>query len=211
MIRRWISGMRFAATISRGMRSLRGFAREKRGVAAIEFAFIAPLMLAFYFLTMEFSQGIETSKKVGRVASLVGDLVTQSPTASPGELDAIMMIGEAVLQPYNRSRPTITVTAIQVSDDGENKITVAWSRRYANGSHSRPYSPGSAATLPQDLISPGAFFIRADAELPYAPVLTWSDSAKTSLGLMGAFDEIDMGERYYMRPRVSRKIPCDTC
>ncbi|WP_342214186.1 TadE/TadG family type IV pilus assembly protein [Aminobacter anthyllidis] len=53
---------------------------DKRGVAAIEFAIIAPLLLSLYFVTMEVSQGIETNKKVSRVGSMVADLVTQQQT-----------------------------------------------------------------------------------------------------------------------------------
>ena len=50
---------------------------DRRGVAAVEFALIAPLLLSMYFVTMEVSQGIEANKKVGRVGSIVADLVTQ--------------------------------------------------------------------------------------------------------------------------------------
>ena len=94
-----------------GLRRLIG---DERGVAAIEFAFIAPVLLSLYFVTMEVSQAIEVNKKVGRVASMVADLVTQQTEIRPTELDAILKIGESILQPYNRSKPTITVTAIRM-------------------------------------------------------------------------------------------------
>ena len=54
-----------------------GLFSDKRGVAALEFALIAPLLLSMYFVTMEVAQGIEANKKVGRVGSMVADLVTQ--------------------------------------------------------------------------------------------------------------------------------------
>ena len=52
-------------------------AADRRGVAAIEFALVAPLLLCMYFVTMEVSQAIETNKKVSRIGSMVADLVTQ--------------------------------------------------------------------------------------------------------------------------------------
>ncbi|WP_163270636.1 TadE/TadG family type IV pilus assembly protein [Chelativorans alearense] len=191
--------------------AVRRFLAEKGGVAAVEFAFIAPLMFAFYFLTMEFSQGIDTNKKVGRAAILVGDLVAQSPVMTGDELDAIMKIGEAVLQPYNRSKPEITITAIAITDEDTPRALVAWSRRFADGVSSRAEKPGSRIDVPKELMSRDSFLIRAEADLTYSPVITWSDTGKKALGLMAAFDKLEMGEGYYLRPRVTRKIPCADC
>ena len=84
--------------------------RDQRGVAALEFALMAPLLLSMYFVTMEVAQAIETNKKVGRVSSMVADLVTQQQTITKSELEAIMSIGESTLQPYDRSKPTIIIT-----------------------------------------------------------------------------------------------------
>ena len=92
-----------------------GFCSNRRGVAAVEFALIVPILLVMYFMTMEASQAIETSKKVSRIGSMVADLVTQQPTIVKADLDAIMKIGTSTIQPYNRSTPNITITAIQVT------------------------------------------------------------------------------------------------
>ena len=59
-------------------------AADRRGVAAIEFALVVPLLLCMYFVTMEVSQAIETNKKVSRVGSMVADLVTQQQTTTQG-------------------------------------------------------------------------------------------------------------------------------
>ena len=68
-------------------------ASDRRGVAAIEFALVTPLLLCMYFVTMEVSQAIETNKKVSRVGSMVADLVTQQQQITKSELNAIMEIG----------------------------------------------------------------------------------------------------------------------
>ena len=72
-------------------------AADRRGVAAIEFALVAPLLLCMYFVTMEVSQAIETNKKVSRIGSMVADLVTQQQTTTKSEVDAIMQIGQSLL------------------------------------------------------------------------------------------------------------------
>jgi Flp pilus assembly protein TadG len=192
-------------------RKLRNLARDRRGVAAVEFAFIAPVLLSLYFVTMEVSQGIETNKKVGRVASMVADLITQQQSVDPSTIDAIMKIGGAILHPYNRSQPTIEITAIQMSDDNNPQAEVVWSRRLHNGTTEKAAEPGTPVTVPANLRTPNSFLIRVSGQLDYRPVITWTADKKANLGLAAAFDSISMNETYYLRPRMSPVIPCDTC
>ena len=104
------------------------------------------LLLSLYFVSMEVSQAIEVNKKVGRVGSMVADLITQQQATSKSEVDAILKIGESILQPYNRTKGKIVVTAIQVTDEDSPKVKVAWSRQLVNGST----SPGLAAGTTDD-------------------------------------------------------------
>jgi Flp pilus assembly protein TadG len=188
--------------------------RDRSGVAALEFALIVPLLLCLYFVTMEVAQAIETNKKVGRVGSMVADLVAQMQDIPRSELEAIMRIGEATLQPYNRSKPTLTVTAIEVTDETTPKVQVVWSRNLIDGTFSAGPAKGTAVTdLPAALKVKGSFLIRAESSLAYEPVITWAASASTKekLGLAAAFDSISMKETYYLRPRRSNTIPCSDC
>jgi Flp pilus assembly protein TadG len=187
------------------------FCRDRRGVAAVEFAFIVPVLLIMYFMTMEASQAIETSKKVSRVGSMVADLVTQRQTVEAAELDAIMQIGNSTLQPYNRSVPEITITAIEVTNETTPKVLVVWSRKMAGGAFSAGAAKNSVTTVPPALKIKGTFLIRVEGNLAYKPIITWSADSEKRLGLTSAFDTISMGETYYLRPRRSPTIPCGTC
>ena len=51
--------------------TVEGFARDARGVAAVEFAFIAPIMILLFVGTIELSAGISTDRKISRVASAI--------------------------------------------------------------------------------------------------------------------------------------------
>ncbi len=190
---------------------LRRLIGDRRGVAAVEFAFIAPVLLSLYFVTMEVAQGIETNKKVGRVGSMVADLVTQQQEVSPATLDAIMQIGESILQPYNRTRPTIEVTAIYLTDEATPKAQVVWSRRLANGNTSVGAPRNSLTTVPTQLRIRNTFLVRVSSQLDYRPVITWTADQKANLGLAAAFDRIAMNETYFLRPRMSARIDCTTC
>jgi Flp pilus assembly protein TadG len=185
---------------------------DRRGVAALEFALIAPLLLCLYFVTMEAAQGIEVNKKVGRIGSMVADLVTQQQTMSQAELNGIMRIGEATLQPYNRSQPDITVTAIEVTDEVTPRVRVVWSRKVVDGTpEAGPAKESPVTDLPPALQVRGSFLVRVESKLDYEPVITWAASAKTSIGLAAPFNGITMKETYYLRPRMSTTIPCDNC
>lgn len=193
-------------------RRLRALASDRRGVAAVEFAFIAPVLLSLYFVTMEVSQAIETNKKVSRVGSMVADLVTQQPSEVPrDELEAIMKIGGAILQPYNRSQPTITITAIYLTDENNPKAEVRWSRKMTGTSFGQGPAKKSITSVPDTLKIRDTFLIRVTSELDYRPVITWAAENKASLGLAAAFDRISMEETYYLRPRMTDKIDCKGC
>lgn len=184
---------------------------DRRGVAALEFALIAPLLMSMYFVTMEVGQGIETNKKIGRTASMIADLVTQQQSTTTSDLDAILKIGNALIQPYNRSRPTIIITAIEVTDEDSPKVEVVWSRKMENGGFLADAIPESTTTVPDKLKIRGTFLIRVESRLNYYPVITWAAGAKSTLGLTAAFDELEMSETYYLRPRMTQTIACSNC
>ncbi|TPI14936.1 pilus assembly protein [Mesorhizobium sp. B4-1-3] len=189
------------------------FCRDRRGVAAIEFAFIVPVLLIMYFITMEASQAIETSKKVSRIGSMVADLVTQQQTVVKANLDAMMKIGKSTLQPYNRSDPKIIITAIQMSDDATPTVTVAWSRKLVGTTYSADTKPGDTTTVPSTLRIRNTFLIRVESDLGYTPVIAWDgkNAQQQSAGLLSTFSHINMSETYYLRPRRSPTIPCGDC
>jgi Flp pilus assembly protein TadG len=184
---------------------------DRRGVAAIEFALVVPLLLSMYFVTMEVSQAIEANKKVSRVGSMVADLVTQQQTITKSELDAIMTIGDSLLQPYNRSKPTIVITAIQITTDNPPKVLVYWSRKLLNGTAGPDAVKGTATTVPAALKTAGSFLVRVQSDLEYKPVIAWAAADKPALGLAAAFDNISMGETYFLRPRMSQTVECSDC
>ena len=123
---------------------------DRRGVAAVEFAFIVPVLLCMYLITMEASQAIEVNKKVSRIGSSVADLITQQGEITPQEVVAIMKIGTSIIQPYNRSQPEIEVTAIQLGTEATPIARVAWSVKLnSSGGATAVAAKGTILTDPQ--------------------------------------------------------------
>ena len=199
------------AWMNRAVNLLRRAGADRRGVAAIEFAFIAPLLLTMYFVTMEIAPAIDANKKVGRAASMIADLVTQQQSITKTEVDAIMSIGEATLNPYNRTQLKAVITAIKITDEETPKVMVAWSRKMVNGAFSQDAIKDSITTVPETLRIKGSFLVRVETSLDYRPIITWTASEKQTTGLLAAFDNINMRETYYLRPRMSATIDCSTC
>lgn len=186
---------------------------DRRGVAAVEFAFIVPVLLCMYLITMEASQAIEVNKKVSRIGSSVADLITQQGEITPQEVVAIMKIGTSIIQPYNRSQPEIEVTAIQLGTEATPIARVAWSVKLnSSGGATAVAAKGTILTDPQltKISAAGAFYIKVSSNLDYEPVITWSPEAK-SVGLLSSFSGIHMGETYYLRPRIKNTVDCAAC
>jgi Flp pilus assembly protein TadG len=52
------------------------FARDRRGVSAVEFAFIAPVMIGLYLGCAEISDGVAADRKVSLVAGALSNLTS---------------------------------------------------------------------------------------------------------------------------------------
>jgi len=77
-----VNTLKTAARKARAFR--RKFSNDNEGIAAIEFALIAPVMIMFYFGLAEVSLLVSADRKTAQAASLVGDLTAQDPTVDLG-------------------------------------------------------------------------------------------------------------------------------
>lgn len=174
---------------------LKRFRADQSGVAAVEFAFIAPILLIMYMGTMELSQGIQLNKRLSRSATQVADLVAQASEINTGELDDIMQIGASILQPYDRTEQVIIVSQVYITPS--LVPDVSWTRRMGN--NSVPFDAGSITDIPNNLKIADTYLIRVDTNIHYEPITQWSIAG------------VDMSETYYIRPRVESDVDCTNC
>ena len=59
---------------------------DRSGIAATEFAVIAPVMLVMFFGTVEFSSGVAVDRKVTLMARTLSDLTSQSVSVNDTDL-----------------------------------------------------------------------------------------------------------------------------
>jgi len=178
-------------------RRLAGFLRRLRrnedGIAALEFAWVAPIMIALYLGAVELHFALSASRRVTDLASATADLVAQS-TDITGGMDNIFNAASLYLQPFGTDTLKITVTSICHDKDDNGRVD--WSANYSGGGvHS--YAHGDTVDLPSDgsgdalLTTRGTSLILAEVEYTYtSPMGNYVHNAVYA-------------DHYYLRPRSS--------
>ncbi len=131
--------------------------RDRRGVAAVEFALILPLMLLLYIGASDVTRGVIASRDVDLLSRTISDLVAQQSTATPvasSTIQTILATAPAVMVPFNISNLTLTVSAVDITAYTANntqstccQAVVRWS--YAQGSTTASAAPRACGTLTQ--------------------------------------------------------------
>jgi len=167
---------------------------DRRGVSAVEFALLAPVMIAFYFGLAEFCQGYMSQKRLGHTASAVGDLVAQTDTVTKDQLDDIIAIGDLMMKPFDATTLTTRITSVTRNSSGVAKVD--WSR--SKGITARV--TGSTVTVPADVIANGESLIMAETTYDYASPIKYLMPAVTK------FSNV-----FYLRPRRVEMVSCSDC
>ena len=165
--------------------------RDRRGVSAVEFALIAPLMILMYFGAAELTQAYMAQKRVTHVASVIADLTSQETTLNQGMVDDIFAAGQHILQPFPAAPLSQRLTSIERHTDGTT--TVLWTRTSGGGT----FGPTGSIPLPADVLENGETIIVAEA------LYTYTSTVGDLLPDGVQFDAI-----YYLRPRLTNRVTC---
>jgi Flp pilus assembly protein TadG len=175
--------------------AIRRFARARRGLSAVEFALILPLMLTLFLGGTEITQGITIKRKVTIATRTIGDLVTQDVSITNTELAAIFSATTAVLAPYAPGNLEMVVSSVTIDADGNAKIK--WSEA-TGGATAR--AANETVTLPDGLNQyPNTTLIWAEAAYDYTPTVGYVVTGTLTLR-----------DHLYLRPRLTSKICRET-
>ena len=173
------------------------FRDDIKGVAAIEFAFIAPLMLLLYVGTIEISGALSANRKLSRVSSTLGDLITQAECFTDPVLNDIIKIADDIMYPYSNTLK-IRLSGVLV-ESGTAKVQ--WSRGYGMN----PLAKGSIYTVPNKIKIDGNFLVAARIQTTYTPAVGWLATHKVG-DLSKDTTAINMEEEMFLRPRIGNNI-----
>lgn len=174
-------------------RSARDLSGDCRGLAAVEFAMIVPLMLVLFFGTVEFSSGIAVDRKVTIMARTLSDLTSQNISVTDTVLTNIFNASTGIMTPYSTTPVNSTITELYV--DPVSKVArVQWSK----GSSAR--AAGTTVAIPTSLKVGGTFLIFSEVSYKYTP----------SIGFVMTKTGITMSDFTYTRPRQSTCVMYNT-
>ena len=165
------------------------FWSDQRGVSALEFAFIAPILIAFYFGMVELTQAMMADRRANHVASAVGDLVTQSSQLTNAEVADIFSIAKTIMSPFPAA--PLGVRVISVSVDSKGVATVDW----CEASGMSDLGDGSSYKLPAGLVPNGQSIVVAESTYAYS-------SPFGKLFPKG----VTFSDTLYLKPRRSTKV-----
>lgn len=170
-------------------RRISQFAKDKRGVSAVEFAMLLPLMLTLYLGTVEVSQGVSIERKVTLTARTVADLVAQVATIDTAGINAALGAATAIMAPFPDSEAKVTVSVVQIDANGNAKVT--WSST-KNGT---ARAVGSSVTVPDALKVPSTSLVFGEASYKYTPTIGYVVTGS-----------INVADQIFMRPRLSDTV-----
>lgn len=174
---------------------LRRLGIDQRGVAAIEFALIAPVAIALYMGFAELTMAMMADRRVAHAAAVVGDLVAQSPSVAPSDLTDIFQVGNAIMSPFAATPLKMRITSIVA--DANDIPKVAWSK----GSGMTAMTVGTAAGgVPANLLQPGDSVIQADVSYSYVSPLGFTLTAP-----------ITFSNTFFLKPRQAASVACALC
>jgi Flp pilus assembly protein TadG len=169
-----------------------------QGVAAVEFAMIAPLMFMLFVGAVEYSQAITVDRRVSQSASAMADLVARAPSegTTTAQIDRDMALVGQLIAPYDLSALTVEVVSVKAvgvpGNPGAVNYVVDWSRNNHNGT---PYARNTPAPfgMPQGLLVAGESAIVGRAFYDYTPMIF-------TYFIREVFT---LEEKFYLKPRNS--------
>jgi Flp pilus assembly protein TadG len=173
----------------------KGLLRDDRGMAAVEFAMIVPIMAAMFIGTVEMSQAITVDRRVTQIASSTADLVAREKTITTAQLDNVMAIAAVLMRPYDPTLLRITLVSIGAKAGNAAVTKVCWSYNSPQGG-ANTYAPNQAYTLPAGIVDAGGSVVVAEVKYNYTPLIfSYYMPGMTTLQ-----------DKFYLKPRVSSMI-----
>jgi Flp pilus assembly protein TadG len=159
-------------------------ARDRRGVSAVEFALVAPVMIGLYFGCAEVADGVGADRKVSLISAALANLTAQVTTISTTDMSNIFDASSAIIAPYSSTKLKLAVTCIKI--DANKVATVKWSATRGGTANT------GTMTIPSALAVANSTLILSEASFAYTPTVGYTISGTLTLS-----------DKMYMSPRIS--------
>jgi Flp pilus assembly protein TadG len=172
--------------------------RDPRGVSAVEFAVILPIMVTLFVAGSEITQAITIKRKATQVVRTVADLTSQDSSITNAEMLTIFGAATSVLAPYSptngQGNTLLKIIVSSVNIDAQGTAKVGWSDSSPAG---YAHTPNTTITLPAGLNVASTSLIWAEVSYDYIPPVGYG------LLINGT---ITLTDKIYLRPRMAATI-----
>jgi len=154
---------------------LRCYRTDERGIAAVEFGLIAPIMLLMMLGAVEVGRATVVSRRFDLVTHVIADLVSRDASVTgAGDLPAIASAAQLIWKPYDAS--TLKFQVLQIRNAGAAAKKIAPNTTYVDWSYSffgaSIPAQCSLYPMPANLIVQGASSIVVNGFYTYTPLFS---------------------------------------
>jgi len=177
------------------MSLLRRFAECARGGAGIEFAIIAPGMIALLFGMIEVNELIAADNRTHNIATALADVTSRDVAITNAEMTGAFDAAGTVVFPGAADRVRMRITAVTPTGPGQGEAL--WS----DGRGFSPYAAGATVTMPPQVDTPcaGPSVMFAEAEFDF----------KSPAGIVLGMSTYTLKQKVVMCPRVVNVVSRD--
>ena len=164
------------------------FARDRRGVSAVEFAFVAPVMIGLYLGCVEVSDGVAADRKVSLTAGALANLAAQVSTISTADMTNILNASGAIIAPYSAGNLKMVISCLKIDANGVAKVQ--WSET-RNGTARTDGSIYSFTSSNSALAVKNSWLILSEVSYAYTPTVGYTITGTLTLS-----------DKMFMSPRT---------
>lgn len=167
----------------------RKFRDDEDGIAAIEFAIIAPVMIGMYFGLAEIASAISVDRRISHGTNVAGDMATQQPELKKADIEEVVSAALRVMDIRDIGRVSLDIESFilpAVGQPPESRGRIRVNRAAGN------FSNFDATNLDTKILNTNSGVVVTRAVYKYTPIeLRFFNS------------DIKMEETFLLKPRRS--------
>jgi len=148
------------------MGRLRRFGKASGGLAALEFAALAPMMVLLLFGSVDLLDMLHANRRAQNTAASVADVIARDTEVSNAEIAGLWSAVNILMFPNNGADVQLRITSVRIVDT--SRAEVVWSE--SRGAGLPALNPGQnvATQLPAQMLQPGSSVIWTETLFPYS-------------------------------------------
>jgi Flp pilus assembly protein TadG len=172
------------------LRLLRRFAKANKGLAALEFAILAPMMIFLLFGSVDLLDVLGANKRSQNVAASLADVVARDTEITNSEVTGLWAALDVLMFPDDGAGMQVRVSSVSITS--ATQARVVWSE--GHGMTAR--TANSTVSLPAQMMTAGTSVIMTETVYPY----------ETPLGFLRT-GAMNLSHTAYRRSRLVDPIP----